>query len=610
MSKEEDGEDKNHTFISLLTSIWRHPSKDTESHSTAPLESNRSSVRKDKAVDTLGSGSFSLQDLDNRMNGNNADSATKQAQSLNEKSVARYFPDIVFASDKRNAEFHKLFATQISPTEPLVEDSSCALAKDILVQGRLYITPYHICFHSNILGWTTSLVISFHDILDIQPKNTAGVFPNGFTVRTLHAKYTLASFVSRDHILKSLLKFKDSPINSRERYGDREELAEDKSTADSDTSYENSLDNEYYSGDESDETSVDKEDKSPQEGSSQLEAAKTPKRSASTATKSAPKASGGWPAENLGPETHKPTTLPEMDSKEKLIDESTLNCPPGVVGNLLYGKDTKWLTKFQTDTLKNRELSTIPPFSDENGKMERKYEYIKPLSGPVGPKQTKCKTTETIENNDYDSYFEVLMAVKTPDVPSGDSFTTYTRCVLGWAEDNKTIMRHSTWLEWTSKSWLKGAIERGATEGQNQYCKQLVSAIEDTLRSSKGGGPKPKRSKKVKSSAESTKTAAPSEPFLTTLWNHAFTILVVVLLVTVLIFVIRYFTQSRQSSVQQQLQQELELWQWLDSRLEDHSVVGKASEELSEEELREVIRFTQMRLDRLKATLSQRGERS
>ena len=34
-------------------------------------------------------------------------------------------------------------------------DYSCAMQKDILVQGRLYLTQNWICFYANILKWET-----------------------------------------------------------------------------------------------------------------------------------------------------------------------------------------------------------------------------------------------------------------------------------------------------------------------------------------------------------------------------------------------------------------------------------------------------------------------
>jgi len=40
-------------------------------------------------------------------------------------------------------------------TSILVVDYSCALQKDILVQGRLYISREFVCFYANIFRWET-----------------------------------------------------------------------------------------------------------------------------------------------------------------------------------------------------------------------------------------------------------------------------------------------------------------------------------------------------------------------------------------------------------------------------------------------------------------------
>src|ERR1700694_377468 len=39
-------------------------------------------------------------------------------------------------------------------------DYSCALSKEILVQGRMYVSEHYICFNSNIFGWVTN--VNFH----------------------------------------------------------------------------------------------------------------------------------------------------------------------------------------------------------------------------------------------------------------------------------------------------------------------------------------------------------------------------------------------------------------------------------------------------------------
>ncbi len=46
---------------------------------------------------------------------------------------------------KENTEFHDLFKN-IDDDEFLIAHYSCALAKDVLVQGRLWISEHHVAF--------------------------------------------------------------------------------------------------------------------------------------------------------------------------------------------------------------------------------------------------------------------------------------------------------------------------------------------------------------------------------------------------------------------------------------------------------------------------------
>ncbi|KAG1742787.1 uncharacterized protein EDB91DRAFT_1128118 [Suillus paluster] len=101
------------------------------------------------------------------------------------------------ASSKRNADFHELFPS-IPEGDYLIEDYGCALQREILIQGRIYISENHICFHANIFGWITDLSIPIYEITALEKKMTAFVIPNAIQITTRQAKYTFASFLSRD----------------------------------------------------------------------------------------------------------------------------------------------------------------------------------------------------------------------------------------------------------------------------------------------------------------------------------------------------------------------------------------------------------------------------
>ena len=82
------------------------------------------------------------------------------------------------ASPKRNAEFHELFPS-VPEGDYLIEgmsylmcpfcrtltsviDYGCALQREILIQGRFYISENHVCFHANIFGWVTDVRTNPH----------------------------------------------------------------------------------------------------------------------------------------------------------------------------------------------------------------------------------------------------------------------------------------------------------------------------------------------------------------------------------------------------------------------------------------------------------------
>ena len=83
---------------------------------------------------------------------------------------------------------------------------SCALNREILVQGRMFIGEEHVCFYANILGWVTSVVISFRDIVAIDKRNTALLFPNAIQIATLHHRYFFTSFVFREQAFAKMTR--------------------------------------------------------------------------------------------------------------------------------------------------------------------------------------------------------------------------------------------------------------------------------------------------------------------------------------------------------------------------------------------------------------------
>uniref|UniRef100_A0A8B9KVV6 GRAM domain containing 1Ba n=1 Tax=Astyanax mexicanus TaxID=7994 RepID=A0A8B9KVV6_ASTMX len=98
---------------------------------------------------------------------------------------------------QRNEDFRKLFK-QLPDTERLIVDYSCALQRDILLQGRLYLSENWICFYSNIFRWETLLTVRLKDVCSMTKEKTARLIPNAIQLCTDNEKHFFTSFGARD----------------------------------------------------------------------------------------------------------------------------------------------------------------------------------------------------------------------------------------------------------------------------------------------------------------------------------------------------------------------------------------------------------------------------
>ncbi|SGZ47166.1 CIC11C00000004620 [Sungouiella intermedia] len=482
-------------------------------------------------------------DLDaNSDHDDNLSTVTNESGSNQELDQILDSATIAPASKKKNREFHHAFR-KIPHSEWLIDDFSCALSKDILVQGKMYLSKHYICFNSNILGWVTNITIPLREVIQIEKKSTAVVFPNGMVIRTLHQRYVFATFLSRDSTFNIITKVwqeallekvnDDTSRKARTRKAGRgrsNTLDHDLTSAgNSDFSdHDVTLDPVDFSSPASINEKLDgpsrrlsfkakskKNDNLGEESSDDLELLVSATEST---TKDASPSSGDKDGEsfngfkNPGPKSHAPTKSNyTKDSNDVEITEATFNAPVGVIYDLLFGDDNSTYIKI-LEGLKNFDIQQSKIVGISNSNKQREYSYTKRLGGSIGPKQTKCLITDTVKFCDFSKYVEIEQVTATPDVPSGNSFKVKTRIFLTWGPSNKTIMNVVSNIEWSAKSWIKGAIEKGSIDGQKDSMKALVDTLNDTL-SSKGNGSTPKKRKKAKSvSTPPPAPAAAEEP--------------------------------------------------------------------------------------------------
>ena len=387
------------------------------------------------------------------------------------------------APKQRNRAFHQLFRS-VPEDDYLIEDYSCALQRDILLAGRIYISEGHICFSSNILGWVTTLVISFEEVVSFEKESTAMVFPNAIAIQTLHARHTFRSLLSREATFDLLIgiwkashpaAFQKS-INGKQMEAEAETNVEKPtgSEAGSEDEDEDEEEDEIYDEDEDEKEVGSLAEPNGSIADSEATEIKTVARKPSNingittasvplsgevppgvkAADAAAEASVDFP----GTATHAPTDCQDSATHyEKIIKDEIIPAPLGKIYSMTYGPASSvFIQKYLTEECRVLELQFDDKTGLNNEHKTRQYTYIKPLGGSIGPKQTKCITTENMDFFDLDKAVSVTCTTQTPDVPSGNAFSVKTRYCLTWAPNNQTRLQMNCGIEWTAKSWLKG----------------------------------------------------------------------------------------------------------------------------------------------------------
>lgn len=393
------------------------------------------------------------------------------------------------ASKKRNRDFHMLFKS-VPDDDYLIEDYSCALQREILAHGRLYVSEGHLCFSSNILGWVTTLVMSFDEIVSVEKRSTALLFKNGLMISTLHSKHIFASFTSRDSTYDLIVKIwklghpgLKSSLNGvqlDETGGDKTEKIDAESLV-ADSQSVSASDEEEEEGESDDGEDVYDEDEEEEEANapagsqsaepllleSALEKSVTRKPSgAINGSVPADKSKDAPAAPSVqdfpGPATHAATDCGDSDTHyKKIVGDDIIPAPLGKVYDLMFGNaSAAWMSKWITGDQKCTELQMEDKKGLSLDNRTRNFSYIKPLSGSIGPKQTKCLVSENLENLDFEKAVNILVTTQNPDVPSGNVFSVKTKYCLSWAENNATRVQINCTVEWTGKSWLKSKFAR------------------------------------------------------------------------------------------------------------------------------------------------------
>ncbi|KAJ3508624.1 hypothetical protein NLJ89_g5653 [Agrocybe chaxingu] len=277
------------------------------------------------------------------------------------------------------------------------------------------------------------LSIPIYEITSLEKKMTAFVIPNAIQITTRQAKYTFASFLSRDTTFDVIYNIW--------------RLAKPEDGASLVSSGRGSLDG--------------------------------PVSTLASSGVGAPPAAAAVGVAQAVPVRKVTHCACGRDNKHytELAMDVVIPGTPENIHNLMFASG--FIKDFMAGDQKllDIQMSDWSPVTPGSKLLQRNFSYIKPLSGSLGPKQTKCELKDEMAYCDFDDYISTITTTRTPDVPSGGVFSVKTRTCITWASPVSSRVVVTTQVEWTGRSFIKGIIERSAIDGQKVYHGDLEKAM-------------------------------------------------------------------------------------------------------------------------------------
>ncbi|CAI1573704.1 hypothetical protein SEUBUCD646_0L01380 [Saccharomyces eubayanus] len=418
--------------------------------------------------------------------------------------------EVRFASKEANEKFHQIFKS-IPSKAKLVGDYFCYFHREFPYQGRIFLSDTHICFNSTVLNWMAKVQIPLNEIkyLDKVTTNSGAI-----SIETLTNKYTFSGFMSRDKVFELITRIwsKENLTKINDVMEVDERISKTKGMSPAPSSIFNSVStnayNDFISTTTTEPTSrasyMSENDMLIEEAIRSVDDyTGTPKASSSSpslSSSSSPPSTFGSsttyyrrpvyrlkqnaPFQYGGPfhvdETMDFPYKPEVNNEYVLV-ERQFNVPPGLLFIMMFNEDNPI---FELNFLKDQDSSNISHIGtfekvNKDGQHYRNFQYTKQLHFPVGPKSTNCQVTEILLHCDWERYINVLSITRTPNVPSGTSFSTRTRYMFRWDDQGQgCILKVSFWVDWNASSWIKPMVESNCKNGQISATKDLVELVD------------------------------------------------------------------------------------------------------------------------------------
>uniref|UniRef100_A0A6Q2ZCQ8 VASt domain-containing protein n=1 Tax=Esox lucius TaxID=8010 RepID=A0A6Q2ZCQ8_ESOLU len=371
---------------------------------------------------------------------------------------------------QRNEDFRKLFK-KLPDTERLIVDYSCALQKDILLQGRLYLSENWLCFYSNIFRWETTITILLKDVTTLTKEKTAKLIPNAIQISTDHDKHFFTSFGARDRSYMMIFRLwqnalMDKPLSPKELWH---------------------IVHQCY-GTELGLTSEDDDYNVEEGGDGLLESANHAMPPSATSL-------GNLSLDQLTNDDELPTDPSNSsDTQEEGEVESfcadlagrlhinmAVRMSVDKLHDLLFSADTHFIQHlFSQRHFTDLSVGEWQKDNSPSGNTTRVLSYTIAINNPLGPKTAPVVETQTLyKNSAPGECYVVDSEVITSGIPYQDYFYTVHRYCLTSISKHKSRLRVSSNICYRKQPWslVKALIEKNTWSGIEEYYRHMVCLI-------------------------------------------------------------------------------------------------------------------------------------
>uniref|UniRef100_A0A673MD85 GRAM domain-containing protein 1A-like n=1 Tax=Sinocyclocheilus rhinocerous TaxID=307959 RepID=A0A673MD85_9TELE len=370
---------------------------------------------------------------------------------------------------QRNEDFRKLFK-KLPDTERLIVDYSCALQRDILLQGRLYLSENWLCFYSNIFRWETTITILLKDVTSLTKEKTAKLIPNAIQISTEHEKNFFTSFGARDRSYMMIFRLWQNALM-------------DKTLSPKELWH---IVHQCY-GTELGLTSEDDDYVSP----TSLQSPPT-----------VPHSLGNLSSLDITNDEELPTDPSNSsDTQEESEVESFCTDLSGRlhINTVVRMSVDKLYDLLFSDTHFIQHLFSQRHFTDlsvhewqqdsSSGNSSRVLSYTIAINNPLGPKTAPVVDTQTLhKSSTWGECYVVDSEVITSGIPYQDYFYTVHRYCLTSVNKHKSRLRVSSDICYRKQPWslVKALIEKNTWSGIEEYYRHMemeVCKLETLLQS-------------------------------------------------------------------------------------------------------------------------------